>query len=75
MRSCHGVFTDQFIFKTVLARIWNIFQIPQTRQQNLQTYKWYSLPFNNVYFSFLISYTSNALIHMEEILFSQENEP
>ena len=25
MRSCHGVFTDQFIFRTVLARILNIF--------------------------------------------------
>jgi len=37
MRSCPGVFTDQFIFKTVLASILNIFQIPQTSQQNLQT--------------------------------------
>ena len=25
MHSCHGVFTDQFIFRTVLARILNIF--------------------------------------------------
>ena len=25
MRSSHGVFTDQFIFRTVLARILNIF--------------------------------------------------
>ena len=25
MRLCHGVFTDQFIFRTVLARILNIF--------------------------------------------------
>ena len=25
MHSCHGVFTDQFIFSTVLARILNIF--------------------------------------------------
>ena len=35
--SCRGVFTDQFIFRTVLARILNIFSIPQTSQQNLQT--------------------------------------
>ena len=25
MRSCHGDFTDQFIFRTILARILNIF--------------------------------------------------
>ena len=25
MRSCHGVFTDQFIIRTVFARILNIF--------------------------------------------------
>ena len=25
MRSCHGVFTDQFILRTVLARVLNIF--------------------------------------------------
>ena len=25
MRSCYGVFTDQFIFRTVLARILNTF--------------------------------------------------
>ena len=36
MRSCHGVFEDQFIFRTVLARILNIFKIQQTSQQNLQ---------------------------------------
>ena len=29
MRSCHGVFTDQFIFRTILARILNIFYIPK----------------------------------------------
>ena len=34
-RSCLDVFTDQFIFRTVLAR--NIFSISQTSQQNLQT--------------------------------------
>ena len=33
VRSCHGVFTDQFISRTVLARILNIFSIPQTSQQ------------------------------------------
>ena len=37
MRLCHDVFTDQFIFRTVLARILNVFQISQTCQQNLQT--------------------------------------
>ena len=26
MRSCHGVFTDQFTFRTVMARILNIFK-------------------------------------------------
>ena len=25
MYSCHGVFTDQLIFRTILARIWGIF--------------------------------------------------
>ena len=37
MRSSHGVFTDQFIFRTVLKQILDIFLIPQTSQQNLQT--------------------------------------
>ena len=35
MCSCHAVFTDQFILRIVLARILNIFQIPQTSQQRL----------------------------------------
>ena len=34
MCSCHGVFTDQFIFRTILARIKNIFDFPQTSHQN-----------------------------------------
>ena len=33
MRSCHGVFMDQFIFRMVLARIW----IQETSQQSLLT--------------------------------------
>ena len=37
MRSSHGVFTDQFIFRTVLKQSLDIFLIPQTSQQNLQT--------------------------------------
>ena len=37
MRLSHGVFTDQYILRTVLTRILNIFKIPQTSQQNLQT--------------------------------------
>ena len=36
-RSYHIVFTDQFILRTVLARILNTSLIPQTSQQNLQT--------------------------------------
>ena len=36
VRSCHWVFTEQFIFRTVLARIY-IFLIPQISQENLQT--------------------------------------
>ena len=35
--SCRGVFTDHFIFRTVLARNWNIFLFLRTSQQNLQT--------------------------------------
>ena len=34
MRSCHDVFTDQFIFRTILAPINNIFQVPQMSHQN-----------------------------------------
>ena len=30
MYSCHGVFTDQFIFRMILAGISDIFQVPQT---------------------------------------------
>ena len=29
-RSCHGVFTDQFIFRTVLARVLNIFKFQKS---------------------------------------------
>ena len=67
MRSCPGVFTDQFIFKTVLARILIIFQILQTSQQNLQTWELYF--FCLLVFLFGILLTSNALI---DILFPRE---
>ena len=33
----HGVFTDQLFFRTVLAPIKNLFKVPKTSQQNLQT--------------------------------------
>ena len=33
MCSCQGVFTDQFIFRTILAQVKNIFQVPQTSRQ------------------------------------------
>ena len=35
IRLCHDVFTEQYIFRTVLARILNTFEILQTSQQNL----------------------------------------
>ena len=31
--SCHRVFTNQFIFRNILARIQSIFQVPQTSQK------------------------------------------
>ena len=47
--SCHGVLTKQFIFTTILARIWNIFWVPQTTQQNQKRDL-------KMTFSFLLSY-------------------
>ena len=37
-RSCHGLLMEQYIFRTVLAGILNVFYTAQTSQQNLQTY-------------------------------------
>ena len=45
---CHGDVTNQFIIRTVLARILNILQIPQISQQNMQTLEWQFWPFNDV---------------------------
>ena len=75
MRSCHGVFTDQFTFRTVLARILNIFKFHKPVRKTYRPKNDFFLPFNKVQFSFLISYTSNALIDMVEILFSREKVP
>ena len=45
MRSCHGVFTDQFTFRTVLARILNIFKFHKPVRK---TYR----PKNDFFFAF-----------------------
>ena len=41
MDTCQGVFTEQFIFRTILVWIKKIFLVSQTSLQNLQTWKWY----------------------------------
>ena len=76
MRLCHGVFTGHFIFRTVLARVLNIFKFQKPVSK---TYR----PKNVIFFCllitfsfpFLISYSSNALIDMVDILFSREKVP
>ena len=45
MRSCHGVFTDQFTFRTVMARILNIFKFHKPVRK---TYR----PKNDFFFAF-----------------------
>ena len=65
MRSCHGVFTDQFIFRTVFSANFE-YLLNFTNQLAKPT---------DLCFLFLISYTSNALIVMAEILFSREKVP
>ena len=65
MRSCHGVFTDQFIFRTVFSANFE-YLLNFTNQLAKPT---------DLCFLFLISYTSNALIVMVEILFSREKVP
>ena len=65
MRSCHGVFTDQFIFRTVFSA--NLeYLLNFTNQLAKPT---------DLCFLFVISYTSNALIVMVGILFSREKVP
>ena len=39
MDTCQGVFTEQFIFRTILVWIKKIFLVSQTSLQNLQTWK------------------------------------
>ena len=65
MRSCLGVFTDQFIFRTVFSANFE-YLLNFTNQLAKPT---------DLCFLFLISYTSNALIVMVEILFSREKVP
>ena len=48
MRSCHGVFTDQFTFRTVLARILNIFKFQKPVSKTYRPKNVIFLPFNNV---------------------------
>ena len=48
--SCHEIFTDQYSFRTILARIWNIFQVPQTSQQN------YTFSFNFLFYILCFKY-------------------
>ena len=50
MRSCHGVFTDQFIFRTVLARVLNIFKFQKPVSK---TYR----PKNVIFFCLLITFS------------------
>ena len=68
VRLFYGVFTDQFVFRTVLN---------STNQSAKPTglKMIFFLPFNNVQFSFFISYTSNAHVDMVEVLFSREKVP
>ena len=68
VRLFYGVFTDQFVFRTVLN---------STNQSAKPTglKMIFFLPFNNVQFSFFISYTSNAPVDMVEVLFSREKVP
>ena len=76
MRSCNGVFTDQFIFRTFLARILNIFKFHKPVSKTYRPKNdFFVLPFNDVQFSFLIFYTSNMLIVMVEIPCSLEKVP
>ena len=58
MYSCHGVFTDQVIFRKVLARIWKIFNFkshkPVSKTYRPKNHNFYLLMTT---FSFLISDT------------------
>ena len=69
MRSCHGVFTDQFIFRTVLTRILNIikFYKPVSKTSDLKMI--FFFPFNNVKFSFLISQLYVECVHGGDSIF------
>ena len=65
MYSRHEIFTDQYSFRTILVRIWNIFQVPQPSQQNYT----FSL------MSFFIFSTSNTLLEGVYLPFSEERCP
>ena len=65
MYSCLEIFTDQYSFRTILARFWNIFQVPQTSQQNY-TFSW---------ISFLTFSTLNTLLEGVYLPFSVERCP
>ena len=59
--SYHGAFTDQFIFRKILTN-------QSARPRDLENF---CLPFDEVQFSFLISYTLNALTVGAERPFSR----
>ena len=65
MYSCHEIFTDQYSFGAILAWFWNIFQVPQTSQQNY-TFSW---------ISFLTFSTLNTLLEGVYLPFSVERCP
>ena len=71
MRSCDDIFTDQFIFRTVLARILNTFK---SHKPVSKTFR----PENEIFcllktFRFPFGYLmiANALMDMVKILFSR----
>ena len=50
MRSCHRIFTDQFIFRMVLARILNIFLNSSNQSANPTDLK-------RIFFAFFIAFS------------------
>ena len=65
MYSCHGVFTDQVIFRTILARIEKIFLV-------LQTIGIFAVLMTFTFTFPRISYTLNALIDGVELPFCRK---
>ena len=73
MRSCHGDFYEPVYLQNGFGAGYE-YLLNSTNQSAKPTYlKMIFLPFNIVQFSFFISHASNALIDMEQILFSWES--